>query len=663
MRISIRGILAMIALTLCGAFATPAQAGTMGKTIFMSDVSVGSWTAISNLTIDTTSGGTYTNATTNTITCRISGTNKTGRLPVSTNAAISFLGGTNGTNAVTLTWPRYDGVRNYVIEKSYDAGATWTNWLTLGPSVTNWTDTGTNSWTDSVFTNAYTTLMPAPTVPWSPSQDVAEIEANLGTVSARVDVVETGTVDRAGSRPFGTNLVEVGNGMKFGAGGSNGADMIWIGPTGDVHTVGDNADIVTAQAAADAAQSTANTANSLADSAYDWSDLNERRIASLWAGTYGSTHDLPGGFWVSCTNESDFDLTWSSNYTISASGAAWAGPINRSVTKTVLQNRWRLMDNLGTTAILDAQADQNLTATKNTSAMSTNGPFGNANSAIRFTRADGDYVNHASWYPVVGAAHWSFSIWLYQVSKGPGNTFITFTGRNGFVAGAIITLIEADTNGTMQLNFDGGWNLNTAVGALPLNEWHHFGGTYDGTTARFYADGLLTNSGPYALNIVNTTHGTALGANGAYLGSTDYSFDGAAAEYQWFTNVLSDADMLSLKEDRTLSGGNMLLRTTNALWATETYTQTQGRVVLYVNDPDNDTRINTDLVARASADGGTNWETIVLRPENVWPSDTMIYSFPTNWTVPGTQQVVEVYVETTNDCDGALTGAGIFSQE
>ena len=107
----------------------------------------------------------------------------------------------------------------------------------------------------------------------------------------------------------------------------------------------------------------------------------------------------------------------------------------------------------------------------------------------------------------------------------------------------------------------------------------------------------------------------------------------------------------------------MLLRTTNTLWATETYTQTQGRVVLYVSDPDSDTRINTDLVVRASADGGANWDAVTLRPETVWPSGTTIYSYPTNWTAPGTQLVVEVSVETTNDCDGTVSGMGIFSRE
>jgi len=137
-----------------------------GPTVFMGDVSAGSWGAITGISATTTSGGTYTNgATTNYY--RVGATNLLGRTPVSSNVVVSFTGTTNGTNAVQLSWPRYEGAASYIIERSLDAGATWTNWIVVGISSTTWTDTGTNTWTGtSAWTSAYSEI-PAPSVPWN----------------------------------------------------------------------------------------------------------------------------------------------------------------------------------------------------------------------------------------------------------------------------------------------------------------------------------------------------------------------------------------------------------------------------------------------------------------------------------------------------------------
>jgi hypothetical protein len=139
-----------------------------GPTIYKGDVSVGSWVAHTNITAATTSGGAYTNAAGYTNYYRFSGTNPLGRIPLTSNIVVSFVGSTNATNAVLLTWRYYAGLTSNIIERSYDAGATWTNWYAVRPTATNWTDLGTNALAGTnAFINAFPTLIPSPSVPWS----------------------------------------------------------------------------------------------------------------------------------------------------------------------------------------------------------------------------------------------------------------------------------------------------------------------------------------------------------------------------------------------------------------------------------------------------------------------------------------------------------------
>lgn len=161
--------LATALLTLCVALAAlprDARAGKIyGSTTFMGPVSVGAWSAIptSTVVVAQVPGGLWTNAVAYTNWYRLTGTNAAGRLPVTAAIRVAWTGSTNAS-AVRLSWPRYDGLSAYVVERSYDAGATWTNWLRAGASsTTNWTDTGTNSWTAGSVTSLVTQI-PAPTL-------------------------------------------------------------------------------------------------------------------------------------------------------------------------------------------------------------------------------------------------------------------------------------------------------------------------------------------------------------------------------------------------------------------------------------------------------------------------------------------------------------------
>jgi len=138
------------------------KGGHHSPIVYLRNVSVASYTAVSNVTISLTNGGTFTNGSF-TFFYRVNGTNSGGRLPISAVVTQSFTGSTN-TNAVVISWENKDGVRRYVVERSED-GINFTNTLTFKASVTQYIDQGTDTFTVGFFTNDVA-VIPEPEVPW-----------------------------------------------------------------------------------------------------------------------------------------------------------------------------------------------------------------------------------------------------------------------------------------------------------------------------------------------------------------------------------------------------------------------------------------------------------------------------------------------------------------
>ena len=160
--------LLILGFTLFGGLGAFGAAGTYSKTVFYNDVSVGTWQAVSNVSATRSTGGSYTTgAYTN--YWRVNGTNLQGRLPVSGVVTSSWVGSTNLSNSVVVSWSPRDGVMKYVVERSQD-GTTWTNWQTVSALTTNFTDLGTatTNWNYTLFTNLYVEIG-SPTVPWTPA--------------------------------------------------------------------------------------------------------------------------------------------------------------------------------------------------------------------------------------------------------------------------------------------------------------------------------------------------------------------------------------------------------------------------------------------------------------------------------------------------------------
>ncbi len=146
--------------------------GIYSPTIFYRDVSVGLWTSTDAPSMSPTNhaAGGYLNGTF-TRYYRINGTNRAGRLPTSPSNSVTFNANpalTNAfalTNAVSISWTPYDGVRSFVIERSED-GANFTNWIAVSGAVTNFIDRATNDWNSGNFSTLFPTTIPEPDVPW-----------------------------------------------------------------------------------------------------------------------------------------------------------------------------------------------------------------------------------------------------------------------------------------------------------------------------------------------------------------------------------------------------------------------------------------------------------------------------------------------------------------
>lgn len=175
-----------------------------GRTEFWGNISVENWVAISNVTSAVVNGGgTYTTGT-NAFVYRVAGSNSAGRLPSSTNVAVTFVG-TTTSNAVKLTWERYQGLSKIVILRSTDAGTNFSFFRIAQANPTSFTDTGLQVFSTNDFEVG--SLIPDPTFPW--------IEGTASNLFARRDTTntfkETNTFDNTVF--FKSNIVSISGGV------------------------------------------------------------------------------------------------------------------------------------------------------------------------------------------------------------------------------------------------------------------------------------------------------------------------------------------------------------------------------------------------------------------------------------------------------------------
>ncbi|MCP4441176.1 MAG: T9SS type A sorting domain-containing protein [Aureispira sp.] len=116
-------------------------------------------------------------------------------------------------------------------------------------------------------------------------------------------------------------------------------------------------------------------------------------------------------------------------------------------------------------------------------------------------------------------------------------------GDNGY-------MLRVGNGGQVNFNIGTGWwnEINSPVGAVSLNTWHHVAGTYDGTTMRLYVDGVEVVNGAETQNIGSASNSLYLGEDPQWTGRY---FPGRIEEVRIWNTARTAAEVLEDMNTRT----------------------------------------------------------------------------------------------------------------
>lgn len=181
------------------------------------------------------------------------------------------------------------------------------------------------------------------------------------------------------------------------------------------------------------------------------------------------------------------------------------------------------------------------------SLVATTDRFGTPNAAYEFNGLN-SYIsipNSASLSSPTTAITQAAWVEIYGNSKVGSLTFVPITMKSLDSANAFMyRMMASPTYFGAAFN---NWNTSLSAGAtLPPTEWHHITTVFNGSTIRFYFDGVFVNSQALVLTIAPDTRPLTLGADFAgvleiYWGKMD--------DVRFYSRALSDADVLELYTD------------------------------------------------------------------------------------------------------------------
>lgn len=103
-----------------------------------------------------------------------------------------------------------------------------------------------------------------------------------------------------------------------------------------------------------------------------------------------------------------------------------------------------------------------------------------------------------------------------------------------------------DNRAGFSLSLDNWTDVLTSPNPIPNNEWTHIAGTFDGSIAKLYVNGVLSNSQAQEGVITSTTQGPL------YIGATRHGYDeffnGQIDEVEIFDRALSDGEIFAIYE-------------------------------------------------------------------------------------------------------------------
>ncbi len=178
--------------------------------------------------------------------------------------------------------------------------------------------------------------------------------------------------------------------------------------------------------------------------------------------------------------------------------------------------------------------------------------FGNANSAYLFDGID-DYISAAD-SPTLdfSSSHLSVSAWVNPAALSRG-THERIVGRWSGVGSEREFLLGLHPSNRFEFDLhpDGTTSLGTHVEVLstttlPLDTWIHVAGTWDGTTARIFVDGIEESSAPYSLGMIDGTKPLYIGTDDGSDPPGNYNFDGSIDDVYIYNRALSASEVFTL---------------------------------------------------------------------------------------------------------------------
>lgn len=287
----------------------------------------------------------------------------------------------------------------------------------------------------------------------------------------------------------------------------------------------------------------------------------ERRIDLSWTGIAGTgitgyqvfRGTTPGGESITpispllndmYTSYSDTDVTPGTTYYyviktvnfLNAGSTSSASAEVGTVLAEELKTYWRLDETSGTTIVDSAEYGSN-----SDSGTLVNGPTriaGLFGSALQFDGVN-DYVQIAHSSDINPTQAITVSVWARSTNA-------TFNKRYSFVSKRNAYLLGPGADGTTKITFQlyigGGWRSVTYATGVDLTQWHHYVGTYDGSTIRLYVDGVQVASTPRTGAINADSGNLMLGRDDGY----SRYFKGALDDVRIYSAALSSGNIEEL---------------------------------------------------------------------------------------------------------------------
>ena len=164
---------------------------------------------------------------------------------------------------------------------------------------------------------------------------------------------------------------------------------------------------------------------------------------------------------------------------------------------------------------------------------------GQIGQAISLDGTTGQYVSVANSPVVTITGNMSIAAWVNMDLTG--DTYQRVVGKSTGSSGAGGYALYIHTDGQPRVAFGGTQTTTAATGLITASTWHHVAGTWDGSTARVYVDGVLVDSLTSGSGPGSSTADLHIGADPAFSGTRD--FKGLLDEVAIWSRTLSASEI------------------------------------------------------------------------------------------------------------------------